>query len=298
MPGATVAKDVSCAWEMAAKLDMMPQTVPNRPTNGATDEMTARLGKPPSERVSSSRAARAIASEMRPRRSLTVSPGMRRRASSSPATAIASSGFGIARPARAVRTAPPRRTTEIAPSMIKTQHQSEARNSTPITNLPTRLASRKSPTGDRFNASLPSHTRQQPTRAPSKKSLQQSQQRAARLAAQLSRSQRLVVIDICLPETLLDHGEVLVLRESPILVEIGRSQLALRHPPVQFLRIQRAVVIVVEFVEQRFGGLFRLCKIDRSIGVRVKSFRQARAGGRRRPAQSRQASERYEDGAS
>ncbi len=44
---------------------MMPHTVPNRPTNGATEEMTARLGKPPSERVRSSRAARAMASEMR-----------------------------------------------------------------------------------------------------------------------------------------------------------------------------------------------------------------------------------------
>ena len=51
MPGATVARLVSCAWEMAAKLDMMPQTVPNKPTNGATDEMMARLGSPPSERV-------------------------------------------------------------------------------------------------------------------------------------------------------------------------------------------------------------------------------------------------------
>src|SRR5271156_441784 len=283
---------------MAAKLDIMPQTVPNRPTNGATEAMTARLGKPPSERVRSSRAARAIASEMRSLRSLTVSPGMRRRASSSPAIAIASSGLAIARPPPAARTTRPRRTTEIAPSMIRTQHQSEARNSTPMTNLPTRLASRKSPTGDRFNASMPSHTRHKQTRALSKKSLQQFQQRAARLAAQLSRSQRPVVIDIRLPETLLDHGEVLVLRERPILVEIGHSQLALRQSPAQFLRIQRAVVIVVEFVEQRFGGLFRLCKIDRSIGVRVESFRQARAGGRRRPAQSGQASERYEDGAS
>ena len=42
MPGATVARLVSCAWEMAAKLDMMPQTVPNKPTNGAA---FARLGQ-------------------------------------------------------------------------------------------------------------------------------------------------------------------------------------------------------------------------------------------------------------
>ena len=113
MPGATVASDVSCAWEIAAKLDMMPQTVPNRPTNGATEEMTARLGSPPSERVRSSRAARAIASEMRALSSLTVSPGMRRRASSSPAAATPASDLGMSPPARAARTARRRRTTEI-----------------------------------------------------------------------------------------------------------------------------------------------------------------------------------------
>ena len=97
MPGATVASDVSCAWPMAAKLDMMPQTVPNRPTNGATEEMTARLGKPPSARVRSSRAARAMASEMRDLNSPTVSPGMRRRASSSPAAATPASDLATGR---------------------------------------------------------------------------------------------------------------------------------------------------------------------------------------------------------
>src|SRR5271163_925522 len=246
MPGATVAKDVSCAWEMAAKLDMMPQTVPNRPTNGATDEMTARLGKPPSERVSSSRAARAIASEMRSLSSPTVSPGMRRRASSSPAVAMASSGLAIASPARAARTARPRRATEITPSMIKTQHQSEARNSTPMTNLPTRPAARKSPIGDRFNASMRSQSRQYQTRALSKKSLQQLQQRAARCASQFFRRQRAVVIGVRRLEALLDQSEVLVLRKRPVLVEIGCSQIALRQSSAQFLGVQSAVVIVVE----------------------------------------------------
>ena len=111
---------------MAAKLDMMPHTVPNKPTNGATDEMIARLGSPPSERVSNSRAARAIASEMRDLSSLTVSPAMRRRTSSSPATTTLVSDFARAPPARASRTARRRRTTEITPSTISTQHQSEA----------------------------------------------------------------------------------------------------------------------------------------------------------------------------
>src|ERR1700761_7507067 len=41
------------------------------------------------------------------------------------------------------------RATEITPSMISTQHHSEARNRAAITALPTRLAPRNRPTGDR-----------------------------------------------------------------------------------------------------------------------------------------------------
>ena len=35
MPGATTARLVVCDFEMPMKLFMMPQTVPNSPTNGA-----------------------------------------------------------------------------------------------------------------------------------------------------------------------------------------------------------------------------------------------------------------------
>ena len=41
MPGATTARFVVCAFEMPMKLFMMPQTVPNRPTNGAVAPMVA-----------------------------------------------------------------------------------------------------------------------------------------------------------------------------------------------------------------------------------------------------------------
>ena len=41
MPGATTARFVVCALEMPMKLFMMPQTVPNRPTNGAVAPMLA-----------------------------------------------------------------------------------------------------------------------------------------------------------------------------------------------------------------------------------------------------------------
>src|SRR5688572_4874941 len=41
MPGATTARLVVCAFEMPMKLFMMPQTVPNSPTNGAVAPMVA-----------------------------------------------------------------------------------------------------------------------------------------------------------------------------------------------------------------------------------------------------------------
>ncbi len=42
MPGATTARLVFCSPAMAVKLRMIPQTVPNRPTNGAIDPTVAR----------------------------------------------------------------------------------------------------------------------------------------------------------------------------------------------------------------------------------------------------------------
>jgi len=41
MPGATTARLVVCDFEMPMKLFIMPQTVPNRPTNGAVAPMVA-----------------------------------------------------------------------------------------------------------------------------------------------------------------------------------------------------------------------------------------------------------------
>ena len=42
MPGATTASDVFLLTAMAEKLFMIPQTVPNRPTNGAVEPTDAR----------------------------------------------------------------------------------------------------------------------------------------------------------------------------------------------------------------------------------------------------------------
>ena len=43
MPGATTASDVFCACAIPVKLRMMPQTVPNRPTKGATAPTVASI---------------------------------------------------------------------------------------------------------------------------------------------------------------------------------------------------------------------------------------------------------------
>ena len=45
MPGATTARLEFCSAAIAAKLRMIPQTVPNKPTNGATDPVVARKFK-------------------------------------------------------------------------------------------------------------------------------------------------------------------------------------------------------------------------------------------------------------
>ena len=46
MPGATTARLVVCAFEMPMKLFMMPQTVPNSPTNGAVEPIVAKIPCP------------------------------------------------------------------------------------------------------------------------------------------------------------------------------------------------------------------------------------------------------------
>ncbi|MNL57121.1 hypothetical protein D3C87_1806590 [compost metagenome] len=46
MPGATTARLVVFAWLMPMKEFMMPQTVPNRPMNGPTDPIEARMPVP------------------------------------------------------------------------------------------------------------------------------------------------------------------------------------------------------------------------------------------------------------
>ena len=81
MPGATTASEVSRAAAMPTKLAMMPQTVPNRPMNGDTEEIIARLDRPPSAFISTSTWARVSFSATRARRSDTVSPGTAMRAS-------------------------------------------------------------------------------------------------------------------------------------------------------------------------------------------------------------------------
>ena len=55
MPGATTARLVVCDFEMPMKLFMMPQTVPNRPTNGEVAPMVASAPMPKRTRRASAR---------------------------------------------------------------------------------------------------------------------------------------------------------------------------------------------------------------------------------------------------
>src|ERR1700722_592050 len=310
MPGATVASEVSCAWPIAAKLDMMPQTVPNRPTNGATEEMTARLGKPPSERIKRSRAARAIASEMRDLSSPTVSPGMRRRASSSPAAATPESDFASGPPARASRTARRMRATEITPSMISTQHHREATNRTAITALPTRLAPRNRPTGERSKPCMPTprfaplalycalvpafqpHAYSRRGRAGQRSlarrrgfavshSLQQAQQRTSGRSLNFLGLDRPVVVRVGALESDFDEGEILILADRLVVVRVSNLPVRRGNAIFQFFAIKGAVMIDIELVEQCACGGLRLSKIDGSILFGVEGIDRRGREGRR-----------------
>ena len=55
MPGATTARFVVCNLEIPMKLFMMPQTVPNRPTNGAVAPIVASMPIPKRTRRASER---------------------------------------------------------------------------------------------------------------------------------------------------------------------------------------------------------------------------------------------------
>ena len=67
MPGATTARFVVCDFEMPIKLFMMPQTVPNSPTNGEVAPMVASSPMPSRIRRAS---ARTISAKLEAARSL------------------------------------------------------------------------------------------------------------------------------------------------------------------------------------------------------------------------------------
>src|SRR6478736_3652029 len=101
IPGATTASDEFCCWPIWKKLFMIPQTVPNRPTNGATAPVVARkLSRSASESASSATCP-SIASATRarvPSRSATRPPGADDCLSSaSPAAATRAEGPSLRR---------------------------------------------------------------------------------------------------------------------------------------------------------------------------------------------------------
>ena len=102
MPGATTASEVFCSAAMLVKLRMMPQTVPNRPTKGATAPIVARmLSRSPSRSISSAAVAPiVVASRSRvPSRSMFL-PAVERRHSAMPAPSTLAAGRSLSASAR------------------------------------------------------------------------------------------------------------------------------------------------------------------------------------------------------
>ena len=80
MPGATTARLVLCCPAMSEKLRMIPQTVPNRPTNGATEPIVARMLRRAGDLVGLRRHRR-MQRDRQPRaRALAIDPAARGRA--------------------------------------------------------------------------------------------------------------------------------------------------------------------------------------------------------------------------
>ena len=67
MPGATTASEVLCSPAMSVKLRMIPQTVPNRPTKGATEPTVARMLSRAASRSVSAATAECMATARRER---------------------------------------------------------------------------------------------------------------------------------------------------------------------------------------------------------------------------------------
>ena len=170
MPGATTASEVFCACAMPVKLRMIPHTVPNSPTNGATEPTVARMfNRSDSWSISLATAAPiAVASRSRVPPRSTCPPTVERRHSATPAVntraigrslslcsrwnASISSAFQKSRSNAAVlrRVAPSRKKKP----RITAQVHTLAANSPIITVFTTQSAWRNSAIGDSVVASV------------------------------------------------------------------------------------------------------------------------------------------------
>src|SRR5580693_508210 len=193
--------------------------------------------------------------------------------------------------------------------MIKTQHQSEARNRTAMTALPTRLAPMNRPIGDRSEPCMPTprfaprrlycasgrgfqpHANSRRRRDGSAKATrtsrgrlcpclhslyQQAQQGAAGRGLQLLGVDRPVVVRVGALESDFDEGEVLVLADRLVIVGVRDLPVLGGNTIFQFLPVKGAVMIDIELVEQSAGGGLRLVEVDRSILVGVKGLERRR----------------------
>src|ERR1700677_4782354 len=188
--------------------------------------------------------------------------------------------------------------------MISTQLHSEARKRTAMTAFPTRLASRKSPSGERSRPCCISTPRIAPRalyarvrpcistpRIGAKASRrawrdsgglavhslhQEAQQRAAGRGFQLLRVNRPIVVRVGALESDFDEGEILVLANGLVVVRVGYLPVLGGNAIFQFLVIEGAVMIDIELVEQSASGGLRLGKVDSSLLVGVERLERRR----------------------
>src|SRR5580658_8634165 len=99
---------------------------------------------------------------------------------------------------------------------------------------------------------------------------QQPGQSAALAGVELEIAQRAVMVDVSGLEALIDHREILVLGQGVVLVGIGGGELSAAHAAVQFLEVERAVMVGIELVEQIHGRLLGFAEIHRSVIVGIE----------------------------
>ena len=106
---------------------------------------------------------------------------------------------------------------------------------------------------------------------------EQSQQRLAGPAAQFLGIERTVIVRVGGFELLLDDSQVLFLVQRAVIIRIGGLDLCLGEPALELLRVQRPVIIRVDFLEHFERAGIGLRQVDRPIIVGIERLERCQA---------------------